>query len=684
MSLFSALSTAVTSVNALNSAVRVVSDNVANATNDAYNKRTARFENLQFGGVLISDITRAANDGLRRDLFKQTTAAAADEIRNGLFEEIESTFGTINGQTPLVDEVERLRSAFKALEASPESDAAQNEVLLTADSIKQELTRLSNGLDLIENQVLVDIESIVSKANEALEEVDRINAQIVSAQAANRPIANLQNLRDAEIAKVAELVEIRTFERDDGSTSIYTSNGTVLVDSEPETFTWNAANRTLTLTSSPSTDLIGDEKLPDGEIVALADFIRTDSAAISSSNIGVGALEKLRNQLDGLAFSLADDSTARTSGSVYVKNNQDLTTSGITTAGNTLTFDIGGTILGTVTINANDSIDDVVSAINAVDQIRARVDSNGTLQVLSNGGAFTIGGTAAGDFGLSTDQISADATDTLSYAYKKERSAGTVPLLTTTNLTDIAGVANNDTITFQNADMGAAVTLTIVNAAPVAANEVQTVQELLDAVNANSGMYARLGDGNVLEFTSQSGALSLTEGGATPLTGLGFTMNGTSANILGSAESTDSPELFVAETGNTPLDVSRLNFAIATALDNRSANVKVGNVTEIVAAMNGTTRSFNGSSLTLSNSDYTGFSNRIVTDLAQRGLQATENFEESLVLRRGLEQSLRDEIGVNIDEELAQLTVLQNSYAATARVIDTINQMFQALEIAGR
>jgi flagellar hook-associated protein 1 FlgK len=41
-------------------------------------------------------------------------------------------------------------------------------------------------------------------------------------------------------------------------------------------------------------------------------------------------------------------------------------------------------------------------------------------------------------------------------------------------------------------------------------------------------------------------------------------------------------------------------------------------------------------------------------------------------------------LGVSIDEEMARLTVLQNSYAASARVIDSINQMMQTLEQAVR
>jgi len=269
MSLFSALSVAVSSVNALNSAVRVVSDNVANSSNDQYNRRIASFENLQYGGVLISDIARAANTGLLRDLFQQTTVASADKTRDKLFQQIEQLTGTINNQTPLVDNVERLRSAFKALEATPESTAAENDVLIAADTLVQEFTRLSNGLDLIENQVLRDIREVVEDANDTLVEIDRLNAQIVVEKSNGRPTSNLENLRDTQIQKISTFAQIRTFERDDGTLSVYTTSGLVLVDSNPETFSWDEATRVLTISGSNSTNLLTSGQLPDGQLAAL-------------------------------------------------------------------------------------------------------------------------------------------------------------------------------------------------------------------------------------------------------------------------------------------------------------------------------------------------------------------------------------------------------------------------------
>jgi flagellar hook-associated protein 1 FlgK len=43
------------------------------------------------------------------------------------------------------------------------------------------------------------------------------------------------------------------------------------------------------------------------------------------------------------------------------------------------------------------------------------------------------------------------------------------------------------------------------------------------------------------------------------------------------------------------------------------------------------------------------------------------------------QQAISNATGVNVDTELVNLTTLQNSYAASAHVITTINQMFQDL-----
>ena len=53
-------------------------------------------------------------------------------------------------------------------------------------------------------------------------------------------------------------------------------------------------------------------------------------------------------------------------------------------------------------------------------------------------------------------------------------------------------------------------------------------------------------------------------------------------------------------------------------------------------------------------------------------------------LQASVEQKLRNLTGVNVDDELAQLTVLQNNYAALAQVMNAIREMFDEVISIGR
>ena len=52
---------------------------------------------------------------------------------------------------------------------------------------------------------------------------------------------------------------------------------------------------------------------------------------------------------------------------------------------------------------------------------------------------------------------------------------------------------------------------------------------------------------------------------------------------------------------------------------------------------------------------------------------------DELSFRDILEQRLTDESGVNIDEELANLIVIQTAFSAAARVVSALDEQFREL-----
>ncbi len=677
MSLSAALDAAVSSLGSINQAVNVTSQNVANATNEDYNTQEAIFTDITNGGVRIGEVTRRVNDGLRNELLSEINTAAATNARNEAYELIETLTGTLNGLTPLTDLVDDFRNAWRAFEAAPESDAARTDVVLLGQSLTTEIERLSRGLDTIENQIRTNLAGTIDDLNANLAEINRLNSAIIRERASFRPTADLESLRDAQILDVAEIFDVTVLNNSDGSISLFTTTGLDLVDVTSSNFTFNEGSFTLTKTGSSSNNLL--PLITDGRLQAEINLLARDGASIQSTTNGVGTIQKLRNQLDELAFSFVDISVAQATGNVFVEETTDITTLAGVDTGDVITINVGGGNQN-VTVTANMTAAQLVAALDALTNVDARIDANGQVQILSNAGDITITDTngAAAGLGIvsaSPQTFAQGLAASFARAYQSEITTGRVALTATTNLIATTGLTDPSTFTVTAGGAGAT-TITI----GTGVGQAQTAGDLVAAINNIEGVRAELNANGFLEISSTSGNLVVTDATAAPLAALGFTTVANVATLDGTPSNGEAARFFEAETGATPFDVSRVNFRVNDTLIDNSEQVKqlVGN--RVVDALNGESRNLAGSGLSIQNEDYTGLAAGILVEVSRQGEIATREFTRANTLRESLFQALRDEVGVNVDEELARLTVLQNSFAATARVLSIVDDLFGTLE----
>lgn len=765
MGLLAALDAAVGGLNAINIATNTVAQNVANAQNPDYNALTAEFEDLINGGVIIGEVTRRFNLALRNDLLSETNTSSDQRVRNDLFVLMEQVLGTISGETPLTDAVEDFNSAWKAFEAAPESDAARTDLILTGQAITAELERISTGLDTIAVQFAADASTTVDELNERLTEVARLNASIVRERQSFRQTGDFENLRDAELLKIAEIIDIRVLERENGQVGVFTTDGLDLVDANASQFTLNLGAQTLTKTGS-NDNLI--DRLTTGKLKAQIDVVLTDADSLTSTTNAVAQIQKLRNQLDEFAFSLVDVSTTsatsgtfdaeRAIGTVSVAagttlaslglqvgdtfsisvgggaastftvaggntvndvltflngvtgvtaainnnvldiqtaqgnlvlsntgneplvllgiavtqagdvENTDITTLSTVDAGDVITFNVGGSNQ-TVTIAAGETFTTLAAQINALNNISARVDAHGQVHVMSEAGDLVITdttGTTASGIGLisgTTQTFVQRINETFSYAYKVQKSLGTTVIEGTADLTTVTGIANGDS--FDVTVNGTTTTVTI-STGDSAAN-------LLSTLNDISGLRARFVNGN-LELSTVAGDLAIADNNNTPATALGLT------TITGAPQTGEAADFFEVKAGTTPDDASRVNLRVNDTIVNGTEVPKQLIATGIVTALGGNVLSMSGSGVNFDNESYSGLAASILVEVTQQASIATRVFERSESLRLSLSEALRGEVGVNIDEELALLTQLQNSFAAAARVLSVIDEMLGTLE----
>jgi flagellar hook-associated protein 1 FlgK len=170
-------------------------------------------------------------------------------------------------------------------------------------------------------------------------------------------------------------------------------------------------------------------------------------------------------------------------------------------------------------------------------------------------------------------------------------------------------------------------------------------------------------------LTGGSGELPFFTDGSQPytgvITGLGAQRIGLAGRVaVNSALVSDPSKLVIYQAGTAAGDGTRPNF--------------------IYQQLTGSTLQFSPD--TGIGTDGAPFSGSITTYLRQvisrqgEAADAANNLKQGQdVVLNSLQQRFNDSSGVNVDQEMANLVTLQNSYAANARVLSTVKDMFTIL-----
>lgn len=129
---------------------------------------------------------------------------------------------------------------------------------------------------------------------------------------------------------------------------------------------------------------------------------------------------------------------------------------------------------------------------------------------------------------------------------------------------------------------------------------------------------------------------------------------------------------------------NRFDFQVNQALLDRTQQLKKNSANAVVNALNATDRSLTAAGLSLTGVSYKGmFTGMVGTSLVNAKFIADQNKFNSESIAQ-TEQRYQADVSVNLDEEIANLQVLQNAYAASARLLTVIQELFDTLQAAVR
>lgn len=301
-SLFSAISSSLSGLQATTAQMQLISNNISNAGQAGYTRKSAILAPVELGaaggGTQVTGYTRAVDEALARTLGTTLSSAGYLGAQNEYMNQVQTILGqTGNGSTnpPLVNAVSQLSKAFNELAATPESNVQQQQVVQAAANLVAQIKSAAAAVEALDRQITTDVGSTLSDLNSNLAQIKQLNQEISKALGAGLSAGNLQDQRDQLVQKVSGMMSVTVMERAQGAIALYTPNGYMLMDgAQVRDFVYNGTN--ITDSSDPTLSL--NAILTGGSLEAAAQFRATSSPA--STTPGVNVIQKLRSQLDTL------------------------------------------------------------------------------------------------------------------------------------------------------------------------------------------------------------------------------------------------------------------------------------------------------------------------------------------------------------------------------------------------
>ncbi len=700
MSLTVALRTALSSLQATQAQFQVASSNISNVNTPGYTRKSLPLNSAVLdgngAGVRTGTVQRSVDAFLVRQVRDMASSTSQFTVFNRYLETIQDQFGTPADNTSISGSISSFTTAMQALATQPETVARTSEAVGQAKLLADQINALADSMQTMRAEADLEISRSIGEVNDALAEIARLNVLIVRANALSQPAGDLQDQRDNLVRKVAEQMDVRSYERNNGDIVLMTSAGRRLVDGDQATllshdalpsmgasatylgtnvtgfYAAGGVNGIYLGTPADTTNGTNDitDEIAGGKLKALIDQ-RDD------------VLAGMQSSLDELATKLRDEvNAAHNNGAAYpppavltgtqtVAGTDPISATGVVRIAlvNPATGAIGN--VADINLAGLTTVNQVITAINGAAGLGGNVTASlvgGKLQLATgngsgivineNTGAIATGADTRGlshFFGL--NDLFVGGTDYASWDSNVQSDPNAALGLTGPLTFAYGGATTNVAVAAGDslADIAAAINGTA--ALTAAGIEASLVADA-------SGYRLRISDsGGENFFLSSAG---------TAVSGLGMGVHRVgAANALEVRSAVvNNPNLMTR--GDVTMTDAVGDIAIGTG--DAAAAQRIADVFSANLAW-----ASNGNDLPSMNATIAGFASQLLSSAASQAAAAKDQLDFSKSLLSQLDTRLQNDSGVDLDEELANLTVLQNAYGAAARVVSVASEMFDEL-----
>ena len=263
MSLEITLLNAMSGLQTSQQSLQTISNNIANVNTEGYSRKVvdqaARIIDGSGYGVEITRITRNVDDAVLKQLREETGSYSALEQKDSFLSQINHYFGKPEDNDSITHLIAELAAQFDAVAVTPETSANQYLTVNAATDVLNELKDLSDVIQDLRSDANAKITTAVTELNTALDTIVKNNYSIIEFVASDISTAELADQRDMALNKAAEIMDIKYYEKGDGSFTVFSGGGMTLVDGQKQTVSYaqpSTMTATLEYTATTATNYI--------------------------------------------------------------------------------------------------------------------------------------------------------------------------------------------------------------------------------------------------------------------------------------------------------------------------------------------------------------------------------------------------------------------------------------------
>lgn len=689
MSLNDILGSALSGLGASQSGLRTVSNNIANVNTAGYARERVSFSNGvtsgRVSGVMVSEPERIADRFLETTVYRRSGDMGRAEVTANYFDRLQALLGVPGAEASISARLDAVSAAAVAMTGSPGSEQVLAAFTQHVGDAITSMQQLNDEVSSLRADVESEVGYTVEKVNALLKRIHELNDTVARQNGLGRSSAGASDQRMTALEELSTLVNVTVREQPDGRVTIDTASGAVLLDKRLRQLSYPVSGEGVAQPTYPPIDIRFADGTATGE--------RLDSAATGGKIGGLidlrdRALPEFADQMGVLFGGLAETLNAAANEGTSVPPPAALAGRqtgliggdrlGFTGSATFAVLKSNGELVAKTQVDFGAlgpaaTVDDAVAAINA--------GLGGSATASFVDGKLTITATATGQ-GVAVGQDPANPSDRAGAGFSHffglndiVRSEDSALVPSGLLATDAHGFTAGQTaqIVLRDANGRSLVNYTL---SPASGG---TMGDLLTELNASPlagyGSFS-IDDRGRFRFQPDAAlsgaALSIPVDSTDRLgTGRSFSaLAGLTGAASGLARAQVRPDL-VGSPGRLPL--ARLDTA-ATVGSKAVGSGDIRGATALVERLSQAADFGKDGSITVER-----FASSLLGRTGMQAAQAGDSLTDA-ANRRDDAVNRRDSFsGVNIDEELAQLVVFQNSYSAAARVMTTATEMYDTL-----